>query len=56
MVVFGNWERLVERCLAQDEYLKRRFHDGRSWYDIISQTMDQPRLLEDWDVDWNVYL
>ena len=36
----GNWVDLVEKCRKQDEYLRRQYHSGQSWYDIISENMD----------------
>jgi hypothetical protein len=31
----------IARLIAQhDEWLKKKFTDGRSWYDVISDTID----------------
>jgi hypothetical protein len=54
MKVFGNWDDLVEKCRKQDEMLKRTYaaigskghRKLKSWYDIISESMDEGLLEE----------
>ena len=38
----------IARLIAQhDEWLKKKFTDGRSWYDIISDTMEADNQNDD---------
>ena len=47
----------IARLIAQhDEWLKKKRTDGRSWYDIITDTLDENWVTDDddgliWDAD-----
>jgi hypothetical protein len=48
----------IARLIARhDEWLKKKYTNGVSWYDIITSTMDENHQLDDggneivWDVD-----
>ena len=32
---------LEAACAEQDQYLKTRFHNGMSWYDIITDSLEK---------------